>query len=250
MTGERAIETSSAWADYVWFSACATSRLVALVAAFFETIELAALSGSRSLAEAADALLASGELSALMTRHGSDKGNGWHNYTVFYEVLFGGWRGRVGRLFELGIGSSDPAIPCNMGPDAVPGASLRAWRDYFPNAAIYGADIDRDMLFTEDRIRTAWVDQHDPTSIAAMFREFDTDFDVIVDDGHHDFVANRTLFESAITHLRSGGVYVIEDISLQRKEPYKALLRELDAALVEIPNRCNGVDNCVAVIAK
>ena len=46
-----------------------------------------------------------------------------------------------------------------------PGASLRVWRDYFPNAIIYGADIDKDILFAEERIKTFYIDQLDPVAI-------------------------------------------------------------------------------------
>ena len=35
-----------------------------------------------------------------------------------------------------------------------PGASLRVWKDFFSNAKIYGSDIDKDILFNEDRIFT------------------------------------------------------------------------------------------------
>ena len=39
-----------------------------------------------------------------------------------------------------------------MGSEGVPLASLRAWRDYFKNANIYGADIDKGILKDEERI--------------------------------------------------------------------------------------------------
>lgn len=35
-----------------------------------------------------------------------------------------------------------------------PGASLRVWRDFFPNAVIYGWDIDPSaMVYDEERIK-------------------------------------------------------------------------------------------------
>ena len=40
-----------------------------------------------------------------------------------------------------------------------PGASLRAWRDYFVKADIYGADIDKKILFNENKIKNFYVDQ-------------------------------------------------------------------------------------------
>ena len=40
-----------------------------------------------------------------------------------------------------------------------PGASLRVWNEYFKNATIYGADIDKSTLFEEKKIKTFYVDQ-------------------------------------------------------------------------------------------
>ena len=33
------------------------------------------------------------------------------------------------------------------------GASLRSWQEYFPNAMIYGGDIQEDTQFEENRIK-------------------------------------------------------------------------------------------------
>jgi hypothetical protein len=39
-----------------------------------------------------------------------------------------------------------------------PGASLYVWRDFFPNAYIFGADIDKEVLFNDKRITTGYID--------------------------------------------------------------------------------------------
>ena len=51
------------------------------------------------------------------------------------------------------MGTNDTNVLSNMGPEGKPLASLRAWRDYFQNANIYGADIDKNILKDEDRIK-------------------------------------------------------------------------------------------------
>ena len=38
-----------------------------------------------------------------------------------------------------------------------------------------GADIDRDVLFTEDRIKTYYIDQRDPAAIEAFWQKNTTD---------------------------------------------------------------------------
>ena len=40
-----------------------------------------------------------------------------------------------------------------------PGGSLKALRDYFPNKFIYGADVDKEVLFDDNRIKCFYLDQ-------------------------------------------------------------------------------------------
>lgn len=165
------------------------------------------------------------ELCVLMARYGSDKSplatpdpsfplSGRHSYTPLYSELFGPLKNKALRVFELGLGTNNPNIPSSMGVKGQPGASLRGWRDYFPNAMIFGADIDRDILFEEDRISTFYCDQCDPVKIAEMWRnaELQEDFDIIIEDGLHYPPANICFFESSIHKLKKGGYYIIEDV--------------------------------------
>jgi len=191
-----------------------------------------------------------GPLSDIMDRHGSDKASGAHNYALYYERLLGGDRDRVARVFEIGIGSTNPDAPFNMGAGGVPGASLRGWRAYFDKAAVFGGDIDEGCLFEEPRIRTAAVDQTKPESIERIFGQFGDQFDLIIDDGYHQIDANRTLFENAFRQLRSGGLYIIEDVISRRRDGYKTFLGSHDAAILDIPHPSNYADNCLAVVVK
>ena len=109
----------------------------------------------------------------VMTKYGSDKGCRSHNYTTVYSALFESARGRPFRIFELGLGTNNKNFPFNMGPNGYPGASLLGWRDLFPLASIYGADIDRDILFQDDRIKTYFCDQLNPTAIRDLWAEPD-----------------------------------------------------------------------------
>src|SRR2546423_475374 len=109
------------------------------------------------------------ELCRIMTRYGSDKGAGRHNYTTLYHHLFRNLRNKQVTVFELGIGTNNPALPSNMGVAGNPGASLRGWADYFPSGQIFGADIDREILFNEDRIKTFHCDQLSKSSIEQMW---------------------------------------------------------------------------------
>ena len=58
----------------------------------------------------------------------------------------------------------------NMGERGKPGASLKAYRDFFKNSEIYGADIDSQILFKDDRISTYYVDQTKERSLKKLFK--------------------------------------------------------------------------------
>lgn len=163
-------------------------------------------------------------ISELSERFGSDKAStvddskfAWlpHQYGAFYDLLLGGIRHEVSLVFECGIGTTNPLFPSNMGHDGVPGASLRMWREYFPNAHIIGADIDPNVLISEERISSFLVDQTDRDSIQLMWdRIGKSDFDLMVDDGLHSFSAAASLFRGSHERLKPGGLYVVEDVRI------------------------------------
>lgn len=162
-------------------------------------------------------------LSELCDRHGSDKGQlqpgnqpyDWpaHTYADYYSMLFDHCREQVLNVFECGLGTNNPEVRSNMGIDGKPGASLRAWRDYFPKASIVGADIDAGVLFTEPRILTFQVDQTKPDSVARLWAQVKVpSFDLMIDDGLHEYEAGTCLFSHSIHKLASNGIYIIEDV--------------------------------------
>ncbi|MBQ9274797.1 MAG: hypothetical protein IJ228_08290 [Succinivibrio sp.] len=172
-----------------------------------------------------------GELSLLCDKHSSDKGSiDWrlvehpykwlpHTYAQAYEILTARMRESAAAVFECGIGSpDDPQTQDRPGiRDAVPaGASLRVWRDYFPQAQVWGADIDKAVLFEEERIKTGYMDQTSPAAIKEFFESTGvSSFDFMVDDGLHTAKAALTLFEYASPYLGESGLYAIEDMPPQ-----------------------------------
>ena len=159
-------------------------------------------------------------LGTLFAKHGSDKHH--HNYhPVYAEVIEKLGRDKPLAVLEIGLGAADPRVPNNMGVRGAPGASVRAWRDALPNAQIYGADIERSILFTETRIKTAFVDQLRPETFVVMCQDLGQDkFDLIVDDGLHSVYANINTLAFALNHLRSGGFVFVEDIVSKRATPW------------------------------
>ncbi len=180
------------------------------------------------------------KLSELCENYGSDKGyidfekeNIWpwkpHTYTNLYDKLFNHCRENIKLVFECGVGTTNNSIPCNMSSKGKPGASLRVWREYFYNAEIFGADIDKQILFTEDRIKTFYVDQLNNNSIKNMWKEINrNNFDLIIDDGLHNYEAGKNLFLESFSKLKSGGIYIIEDVSNSYFEKLFDSLKEYD----------------------
>jgi hypothetical protein len=133
-------------------------------------------------------------------------------YQYIYGPLLLPRRGEAIRLLEIGVGTNDPSKPSAMAPDHILGTSLRAWRTLFSNGEIYGADVDKSILFHEDGIECFWVDQRDPASISALIDKIGGDFDVIIDDGlHTPEAAINSMSLLLMPTLRPGGMYFLED---------------------------------------
>jgi len=155
---------------------------------------------------------AADELAKLFTARGSDKATE-HEYHLLYGEILAPIRDQPVALLEIGLGTNNTDVVSNMGRAGKPGASLRAFRDFLPRAQIFGADLDRRILFAEERIATYYVDQTDERA----FRELDANlegraFDLIIDDGLHAPNANLTTLAFALERLKPGGYAVIEDI--------------------------------------
>lgn len=150
-------------------------------------------------------------LKELFDQHGSDKGDTNHRYHLLYGALLASTDASA--LLEIGLGSNNVNVVSNMGSHGKPGASLRAFRDYLPNAQIYGADIDRGILFKEERISTFFVDQTDLDSFSALSASVPEEFDLIIDDGLHSPNANLATLVFGLNRLKVNGYFLVEDIS-------------------------------------
>ncbi len=199
-------------------------------------------------------------LCAIMTSFGSDKGDERHNYTTLYSKLFSPWKNEKVNLFELGIGTNFTDIPFNMGAEGKPGASLYGWSLFFPQGQIYGADIDRRILFNEPPIKTYYCDQTDKTSIQELFLQNDLNdirFHIMIDDGFHEFNANLNFLLNSFSKLEKGGIYIIEDLDPTSRVAFSKILPEIRKSLspqyiemIEIPWSYNRFDNSLLIIQK
>ena len=150
-------------------------------------------------------------LKDLFLKFGSDKST-QHNYYLLYAGILKNKHGSF-NIFEMGLGTNHLEMISNMGPEGSPGASLRAFKQMYPSASIYGADIDRRILFKEEKIQTFYANQLNKDSLSELHAQISPLlFDLVIDDGLHTPEANINTFEFAIKILAPDGVFVIEDI--------------------------------------
>jgi hypothetical protein len=142
-----------------------------------------------------------------------------HNYTKYYYELFYNMR-NISNILEIGIGYvgynnqiNEFVMQHMKNYNYINGASLYMWNDFFPNASIYGIDINKDILFTHDRIKTFFANQNNKADLDNFMNNINfTLFDIIIDDGSHkpsDQIFSLLYF---IQYINNNGIYIIEDV--------------------------------------
>ena len=198
------------------------------------------------------------EFSELCEKFNTDKGGlninsnkrDFHFYSTFYEEYFKKDKENIKLVFECGIGSFDKNIKSNIIGKNSPGASLKVLKNYFSNAEIYGADIDKKVFFKESRINTVYVDQLNVHSIINMWEIIGKkDFDLMIDDGLHTLDAAYNLFSNSFKNLKYDGLYVIEDVHIAY---LKKLIKKLSGfkPMIISTDKKNNVDDFLVVIKK
>jgi hypothetical protein len=161
------------------------------------------------------------ELKEIFDSYGCDKSQN-HDYHFVYGAVLKSL-GPIEAMLEIGLGTTNTDVVSNMGKIWVPGNSLRAFRKYLPGALVYGADVDKRILFEEERIKTYFVDQTDAATITALGEKIPGELDLIIDDGLHAPNANLAILLFAFDKLKPGGWLVIEDISEEAAPIWKVV---------------------------
>ena len=141
--------------------------------------------------------VAAQSLTELCETHKTDKCAPDHNYVELYEKFFSPVRNQAKRVLEIGVWRGD---------------SLRLWEEYFPSARIFGIDINDSSRYNTDRIITAIADQANREQLGQFIEAHGSDFDIVIDDGGHTMEQQQTSFGFLFPHVRSGGIYIIEDV--------------------------------------
>jgi len=140
-----------------------------------------------------------------------------HPYTPFYYDLLKDKKKSIKKVLEIGIGYYDGIDKKDIIYDPIlkrdyhRGASLKMWRDFFPNATIYGIDSRREAIFQDERIVTLPCDVRKETHLNYMIRKVGSDVDLVIDDGIHRRIRQVAVCKALMPHLRNDVIYIIED---------------------------------------
>lgn len=130
----------------------------------------------------------------------------WTHYFDIYHRHFERFREQPVTVLEFGV---------------YHGGSLQMWKRYFgPEARIVGVDINPACKeLEEDGIEVVIGDQEDRTFLAGL-REQVGPADIVIDDGGHTMAQQIATFEEMFAAVRSGGVYLVEDLHTSYWQEY------------------------------
>jgi len=127
-------------------------------------------------------------------------------YTVPYSRYLSRLRDQPLRLLEIGIAR---------------GASLKMWEKYFPNAYIYGIDINPACRqYQTERTRVFIGSQTDREFLRQVSEAIGASLDVVIDDGGHRMEQHWISLTTLFPYLSSGGLYAIEDLHTAYESRY------------------------------
>ncbi len=138
-------------------------------------------------------------LGEVFDRNGTDKGPRCHRYDLAYQRFLPP-RDKPIRLLEIGIAA---------------GASLRAWEEWFPNATIHAVDINPAASeHASERSRVFIGNTESREFLQSLVAETGGGWDVVIDDGGHEYAQNVVGFEELWPEVMPGGLYVVEDLHI------------------------------------
>lgn len=180
------------------------------------------------------------ELCELGWKYGADKSPlVAHTYTPYYYELLKDKKQSVKKVLELGVGNNhmvDMVRTLRNCPNAQIGASLKMWRDFFPNAQIFGADWQPESIIQDERISTYYADLNKEADILKLLEIVGTDIDLIIDDAGHRLKQQELLASTILPRLTTKDfIYIIEDCN--STELLKSKFHQYNAVIPQFPTR-------------
>ncbi len=137
------------------------------------------------------------ELKEIFYSHEGPLIHKWDHYFEIYERYFSKYKGQKINLLEIGVSQ---------------GGSLQLWKKYFGDqVTIYAIDINAECKqFEENNVHIFIGSQSDKAFLTEITDQM-PDLDIIIDDGGHTMIQQKTSFEILYSKVKEGGVYIVED---------------------------------------
>lgn len=183
-----------------------------------------------------DELIKYDELSELAFKYGTDKcPQILHSYTPYYYNLFKDRKYTIKKVVEMGIGywemmkySDEYVHDKQLNRRYEKGASLKMWRDFFPNAQIYGADKKAEVMFEDERIKTIICDERKEKHLRYLISQTGSDVDLFIDDGSHNPYNQIFMCRVLMPLIQKGITYIIEDVGINSEDIVMNGLKDYD----------------------
>lgn len=148
-----------------------------------------------------------------------DKMNPYHNFQSLYCDLFRPIRQMKLKMLEIGFGCGHH----------VHGQSAKMWKAFFPKLSYYAVDYTDENVdqrvrgcfenFSKENpgmVEKIWFgDQANKVFLSKIVNEYNSTFDIIIDDGGHTYEQQKESFIALWPLVSNGGYYIVEDLALQ-----------------------------------
>ena len=122
----------------------------------------------------------------------------WDHYFDIYHRHFAPYRGKDVVLLEIGV---------------YQGGSLALWKNYFGDSLrLFGVDIHPGCKEFEDDQTTIYIGSQSDPDFLRHIKDNMPRPDIIIDDGGHMMHQQITSLKELFSHLKDGGLYVVEDL--------------------------------------
>ncbi|WP_254871559.1 hypothetical protein [Pseudooceanicola sp. HF7] len=156
-------------------------------------------------------------LTDLADAYGSDKGSVKHRYTELYQMLFLPYRNRSIDFLEMGLQIGGPEHGKSPDRTTTDAPSIRMWLEYFTKARINGLDVSDFSWFEDPRFTFHRCDMGDRAKLAEVAADLPA-LDIAIDDASHASHHQQNAFLELFPKVKSGGLYIIEDLRWQPDE--------------------------------
>lgn len=145
-------------------------------------------------------------LDEIALKTGADKGSDYHNYTEIYAKYLSPLRDAPIKFLEIGIYKA---------------CSVKMWEEYLKKAELHFMDITFDNAeYFSDRSHYHLCNQESAPELISLIEKIGGNFDIILDDGGHTMNQQSTSFKVLFPHVKSGGMYIIEDLHTSYWQPH------------------------------